>query len=153
MYRLITLAGVLAGAVVIPAIAMGEGGSPAFIGSWGLADGSPDACAQHNVTTYKANEIETMESLAVYDSDSYSEVSPGHWRIDAHGVYESQRFPLTYDLYVKGDTMREVVTTEDGRQQESTLQRCTLNIAAVRMPSCSPGSTASPSSTPFRPCG
>lgn len=48
----------------------------------------------------------TKPSFAVYDSDSYSEVSPGHWRIEAQGVYESQRFPLTYDLYVEGDTMR-----------------------------------------------
>jgi len=98
--------------------------APAFIGTWGVAGVEPDACAHHNVTTYKANEIETMESFAVYDSDSYSEVSPGHWRIEAQGVYESQRFPLTYDLHIEDDTMREVITGEDGKPDETTLVRC-----------------------------
>jgi len=98
--------------------------APEFMGRWGWEDGVPENCSPNNLTTYKANEVETMESLAVYDSDSYSEISPGHWRIEAQGVYESQRFPLTYDLYVEGDTMREVITGEDGRSRESSLVRC-----------------------------
>lgn len=85
-----------------------------FFGTWGLSDGSADACGDHNTVVYRDGEIETMHLHVTYDSDGVSEVSPGHWRIEGEQVYESQRFPLTYDLYVDGEHMRQVITASDG---------------------------------------
>jgi len=98
--------------------------APPFMGHWGRDNGASAPCSADNLTTYSATDVGTTYSWATYDGDSYAEIELGHWRIKAEGVYEGQRFPLQYDLYLDGDRMHEIIETEDGRQQEANLVRC-----------------------------
>jgi acyl-CoA thioesterase len=107
----------------IPEAATLSADTLAFMGTWGVvADGISNPCEPYNTTTYGLDASDNGHALFEYES--YAEIGPAHWQIDAANVYEGSRFPLTIDLYIDGDTMRQVTTSEDGRQQEAELVRC-----------------------------
>lgn len=96
-----------------------------FMGTWGYVGDGVVSCEPHATKTFSSEHAETAYSRARYTRDDYREFSPGHWRVDATGEYEGREFNLQIDLYLDGDSMREVVTTEDGRRVEYRWGRCT----------------------------
>lgn len=100
-------------------------GSPPFMGVWGFVNDKDGIfCEPHDIKVFTLEYAESEYSLIKYDSGSYNEVAPGHWRLEGVGGYEDDELPLTLDLYLEGDRMREVISTTDGHHHITELARC-----------------------------
>lgn len=89
-----------------------------FMGAWSYEA----SCPAHETKTYGPDSMESEHAFCPYEE--YAEVAPGQWNVRASCGFEGQGAPVTFELHVSGDRLREITVSPDGHRQELALMRC-----------------------------